>query len=91
MSGKKTNPRRIPVSMEDVNRARTEGQTEGAKFMAATIIMALTDVHDVPDEFLKSTWEKAQKLVREQSEGRLTYQDILRTLREEKGFQFNFD
>lgn len=87
----RTNPRRKPASQADVERARLEGQAEGARYMAGALFMALTDTVAASDDDFQTIWNRAMKIHQEVIERRITWADIMRTLKEERGFRINID
>lgn len=75
------------MSKADVDRARHEGRLEGGRFMAATFAMVLKDkkYDRFDDDDLVQAWEDVHKLWEEVEEGRISFPDILHTLKEENG------
>lgn len=50
MGRKTTNPRKIPKTQADVDRAEEKGRLDGMEFMATLTLWILLDKHDAPDE-----------------------------------------
>lgn len=46
----KVNPRRIPRTQADVERAYRQGQLDGFRFLMTNILWILVDKHDAPAE-----------------------------------------
>lgn len=81
--GNKTNPRRVPATQADVERARREGQVEGIRLVEALYLLTLCDKH--PEVDAETVRGEVADLVRSADERYLTAADVRNTLREEYG------
>lgn len=86
MSKRKTNPRDIPRTEADVRRARRQGQEEGTKRSVYIMLYVLADKLGFRDEQAAKTWMLFKRAVDEVNEGKLKWQDIERTLKDEYGY-----
>ena len=80
--GKKTNPRKIPRTQEDVDRAWKDGVRVGVHNASAMFMNVLVDKYDGMDK-LANIWDDVTKLSEEVLEGRVNIPDIVTMLREE--------
>ena len=80
MGKKKVNPRRIPATMETVNKARDES----IHLAMAIFLNVLKDMgHD--NETIKFVWDRVDKLSREVADGRVNLWDFVQVLYDEYG------
>ena len=82
--GNKTavNPRRIPRTQADVDRAYTDGIKDGSRIASVIMMSALLDKFGL-DEQIPDVWAAFEKLSKEVVERRVTVADLRTTLREE--------
>lgn len=82
--GNKTavNPRRIPRTQADVDRAYTDGIKDGSRIASVIMMSALLDKFGL-DEQIPDVWAAFEKLSKEVIERRVTVADLRTTLREE--------
>lgn len=90
MSGKKTNPRRVPMSKVDVEQARYEGRVQGAQLMLTCLVWLLCEKHEAPAADVKQVSEEIQYLIENIAAGNVKFPLIKRTLKEEYGWEVNF-
>ena len=90
MGKSKTNPRKIPKTQADVDRAEAKGQLFGMEFMAVLTMWILIDKHDAPDEDVQQFNEKIKYLLDSINKGYVSYPDIRRALDEEHGTKVVF-
>lgn len=76
------NPRRIPKTQADVDRAYTDGIKDGSRIASVIMISALLDKFGL-DEKIPDVWAAFEKLSLEVMERRVTVADLRTTLREE--------
>ena len=86
MSKKKVNPRNIPVSMTDLNRAKTEARNQAITFVEAVVFTVLVDKFNGGD-YIINVWRETQKLADEIEEGYVSVTDLIHTLKEEYGVE----
>lgn len=81
---KKTNPRNIPKTQADVDRAREQGILDGVANACAIMMTVLLDKFDGAD-YIVQIWEEVNKLSEEVKERRVSIADLRRVLLEEYG------
>lgn len=83
----KPNPRSVPRTQADVDRAYAKGTTDGCNLAMAIFLTVIVDKfggHDwVPD-----IWEHCSKLSAEIKEHRVNLFDLVNVLEEEYGIEF---
>ena len=83
---KKTNPRKIPRTQEDCDRAWREGCIEGLRLMEAILMRVLLDKHH--DEIdLTVLWPELCDYTEAWAEGRVSAADIRLSLKTEDGIE----
>lgn len=83
---KKTNPRRIPRSQEDVDRAWEKGVNDGVGNASAIFLTVLVDKFGGADH-VREVWLEINKLSEEVAEQRVSIADLRYTLLEEYGIK----
>lgn len=83
MAKSKKNPRRIPCSLADVEKARTEGRHTGFNFLISIFLWVRAEDFGDASKDLKRTNERILYYCQEIKEGRLKLDDILSALKEE--------
>ena len=83
--GKKTNPRRKPCSVADLNRAKDKATREAVHLAMAIFLMVLKDDFDFTLEQVQHAWDRLDKLSEEVAEHRINASDLILTLRDEYG------
>ena len=78
----KTNPRKIPPTQADVDRARDEGVITGVHYASAMFMNVLLDKFNAQD-YVVEIWHHMEKLSEEVKEGRVKVPEIIRMLKEE--------
>lgn len=91
MGKKNTNPRKIPRTQTDVDRAEEKGQMFGMEFMANLTLWVLLDKHGAPDEDVQQFSEEIRYLCDSIDKGYVSYPDIRRALKEEHGLEVVFE
>ena len=81
----KTNPRRIPRTQADVDRARNEGRHEGYQALMGLFLWVRMERFGDTDEDLQKTKEGIDFYAGELEAGRLKLLEILDALSEEHG------
>lgn len=87
---KKTNPKRIPKTQADVDRAEEKGRIFGMEFAVHLVLWILLDKHDAPDEDVQVLNEEVKYLCESINRGYVSYADIRRALKEEHGLKVEF-
>lgn len=85
MAKKKPNPRRIPATKADIEKAKKQGTDEAATFAIAIIFSALTDKMGWTKEQLLELWGHVDYLSDSVTKGYVTIPQLLHTLKEEYG------
>jgi len=80
---RKTNPRNIPRTEEDVKRARMEGQIEGMRLTEALCLLTICDKY--PEMDALAFWGEVAEKTKSTDERYMTAADVRNTLREEYG------
>lgn len=76
----KLNPRKIPKTQADVDRAAKDGEMQGLEFALNLVLYVLKDKHDAPDEDILQLRDEFMYVVDSVAHKYLSYQDIVRTL-----------
>lgn len=79
MGKQKTNPRRIPVSQADINRARQDNIT----IAWAIIFSVLVDKEGFTPDDIARVWQETEDLADSLTKGYVNINDLQRTLEEE--------
>lgn len=83
MSRKSPNPRKIPRTQADVDRAEEQGRITGMEFMATVTLWVLLDKHSAPDDEIQVFNEEIKYLMDSIAKGYVSYPDIVRAMKEE--------
>lgn len=83
MSRKSPNPRKIPRTQADVDRAEEQGRITGMEFMATVAFWILLDKHSAQDDEVQVFAEEIRYLMDSIAKGYVSYPDIVRAMREE--------
>lgn len=84
----KTNPKNIPRTQADVDKAFDKGIFLGLKEAEILLIWSLVEKHEHEVDIVQ-VWNDILKVENEMAEGRLNLSDIRNTLKKEYGIQFN--
>ena len=80
---KKTNPRRQPVTMADVKRAKGDAQDKALQAAWSIFFTVLRDKEGYTLDDLRRTWEEVEDLSDSIAKGYLDWKDIRQVLEEE--------
>lgn len=83
----KTNPRKRPASVADVNRAKDEGFQMGAELMLDLMIYTLGTDFEMTDEWLDRYHERFMAHMDSFAKGYLSKEDMRSTTLEERGWE----
>lgn len=83
MGNKKTNPRRQPATMADINRAKTAATIEAMRRMLYLMLYILIDKHQAPREDIKQFAEEFNYYADSIKQGYITWKDIEHVVKEE--------
>lgn len=84
---RKTNPRRRPVTMADVERAKQEAQAEAISYAMTIFFSVLCDKHGATDAELRRFWDEVNYLSESVVKGYVSLADLRHTLRTERGIE----
>lgn len=84
MAKTKVNPKRIPRTQADVDRAYQDGIKDGSHVASVIMMTALLDKFNAGD-YIADVWSAFEKLSIEVIERRVTISDLQTVLREEYG------
>ena len=87
---KKLNPRCIPRTQADCDKAYKRGQTETIEFACAVACISLHDVFEPDAEKMQKFNQKFTQTVSAILNGEVKYQDIVSALKEEYGLEMEF-
>ena len=90
MSRTNTNPRRIPQTQADVERAYKRGQTETIEFACAVACISLHDVFEPDAETMQKFNQKFNRTVSAILDGEVKYAEIISALHDEYGLDLDF-
>jgi hypothetical protein len=79
---KKVNPRRIPATQADVEKAWDHGVMTGIRHADVIFLSVLVDKHEHELDIMQ-VWDEIGKLAGEIAEGRVSMADLRNVLREE--------
>lgn len=80
---KGNNPRRIPRTQQDVDKAAEKGRTEGANFILTIILFILKDKHNAPDEDLETLANEIDFYCQQINDGQLSWSEVKDALKQE--------
>ena len=75
------NPRRVPMTLADVNRATARGQMYGVEFALNVVLYVLKDKHDAPDDDIMQLRDEFMYVIDSVANKYLSYADIVKTLK----------
>lgn len=84
---RKTNPRRRPATMADVERAKQEAQAEAISYAMTIFFSVLCDKHGATDAELRRFWDEVNYLSESVVKGYVSLADLRHTLRTERGIE----
>lgn len=84
---KRVNPRRVPCSLADVERARSEGADAGAKLMLDVMIYTLGTDFNLPDAWLAKYHERFMAHIDDFVKGYISQEDMRKTTLAERGWE----
>ena len=84
---KKTNPRRVPCTLADVERARQEGLKQGQDWASVIYLTVLFDKEHATPEIMQRVGNEINELVDSILKGYVTISDLRNTLKQEYGVE----
>lgn len=89
MSKKKPNPRKVPATQADVDKAKREGHNTGITLAMAIMFTAILDKGFVERERIPDLWNAVQYVSQSIIDGYVNVYDQLKMLEEEYGIEFS--
>ena len=77
----KVNPKKIPRTQADVDRARQEGMDFGMEFCLNLVLYVLKDKHDAPTEDIMQLRDEFMYVIDSVARKYLSYSDIVKALK----------
>lgn len=84
---KKTNPRRIPATMEDVNKAKKQAAEDALRAAYAIFFTVMWDKEGLEIDGMKRIWDEVNALSQSVTNKYVSIADLQRTLRDEYGIE----
>ena len=84
---KKRNPRNVPATQADVERAWGDGADFGMEFCLNLILLVLKDKHNAPNEDILQLRDEFMDAVDSLNRGYMSYADVKRTLHGDYDFR----
>ena len=85
---KKTNPRKIPRSQADVDKAYESGKAAGAKSTVIIMMYAMKDKFGATDEQLTDFFEAISYVVDSINKGYITEKDLMTVIKDDYDMEF---
>ena len=82
---KKVNPRRIPVTQADVNKAKEAAVAEACELAQTILFSVLRDKEGFTYEDLQRVWDEVNSLSESIAEGYVSVADLRNALKQEDG------
>lgn len=89
MSKKKPNPRKVPATQADVDKARKQGQTQGVELAMAIFFTAILDKGYVDREKIPALWDSVLYVSGSIIDGYVNIFEQKKMLLEEYGIEFS--
>lgn len=86
---KKTNPRKIPKSQADVDKARKHGQSQGIELAMTIFFTAVLDKGFLPPEDIPKLWDAVLYVSKSIIDGYVDIYENKKMLEEEYGVTFS--
>ena len=83
MGNKKTNPRRQPATMADIERAKNAATIEAMRRVIYLMLYILIDKHEAPREDIKQLADEFNYYADSVKQGYITWKDIEHVVKEE--------
>ena len=80
---KKTNPRKLPATQADVEKAKKQATDEAVSLVMTIFLTVLKDKNGFSNEELQDTWENVENLSASIRDGYVSIYDLRTVLREE--------
>lgn len=86
----KVNPRKIPRTQADVEKAHADGLNTGGEIMLLMLFFILVDKHQAPTEDLHQLMWEVDSYFGDLASGAISYADVRHTLLDEYGIRLNW-
>lgn len=83
MKKKKVNPRRIPATQADINRAKDQATSEAIRRIVYLMLYILIDKHDAPMEDIQQLAKEINYYADSIDKDYITWKDVERVVRDE--------
>lgn len=83
MKKKKVNPRRVPATQADIERAKNQATSDAIRRIVYLMLYILIDKHDAPKEDIKQFAEEVNYYADSITQGYITWKDVERVVRDE--------
>lgn len=84
---KKVNPRKVPVSQADINKAKRQATEEAMRTIVALVLFILIDKHDAPTEDIQQLASELNYYADSVARGYIKWKDVERVVFEEYGVE----
>ena len=91
MPAKKINPRNIPRTQRDVDRALERGHAEGANFLSTMMLFILKDKHGFPDDEIERLAKEVDFYCGQLNDGAISFADVKNALKREYDVTVRFN
>lgn len=85
MRKRKVNPKRIPVSQADVEKAKRDAQSVAINYTWAIFFSVMRDKEGYGKQRLKRLWDEVNELSDSIAKGYVNVKDLMKTLENEAG------
>jgi hypothetical protein len=85
MSKRKVNPKRIPVSQADVEKAKRDAQSVAINYTWAIFFTVMRDKEGYGKQRLRRLWDEVNELSDSITKGYVNVTDLMKTLKNEAG------
>lgn len=86
-SKKRTNPGRIPASMADVKKAKVKATNDAISQVWALFLTVMRDKEGYGKTRLNRIWNEVNYLADSVSDGRVSFDDLIKTIEDEAGIR----
>lgn len=83
MKKKKVNPRRVPATQADIERAKNQATSDAIRRIVYLMLYILIDKHEAPKEDIHQLAEEVNYYADSITNGYITWKDVERVVRDE--------
>ena len=88
---KKTNPKRVPKTQADVDRAYQQGADFGLEFCLTIVLLTLKDKHDATDEEISRFRREFMDMIESYNAGNFRFREAREALLDDYGIHVNLE